>query len=205
MTSRRLTSLTSLTSLTWLACPLVISLLAQGEAWADASPGAKKKAAPRSKPLPLAARLRSLLPPGWQLQTKGLPKGIEGVALGPKTKEGRAVVTLSRLASEPDPEELASREARAFVVEQVDASPELAATRPVAASAASAASTVRDVSEFGAEAASGSAGDREVRYLISSGKPSYLLTIVAPKKSFDRTYRQIVALATRLRRSTSRR
>lgn len=188
--------------LTWMmaAYPVVLALLAPSIARGEASPGAKKKAPKRRAPLTLEARLRALLPNGWTLQTTGLPDGVEGLVLGPRTKDGRAVVTLSRLESRPNQEELSGPRAQAFLASQVDASPTISATRPFAPAAAA------DVSEFTAVAKpSEGAAPREVRYLVSSGKPSYLLTIVAPKKTFERTYRQVVKLATRLRRSTSRR
>ena len=141
--------------------------------------------------LTLVEEIQKLLPRGWSLETKGLPSGVAGVALGPRTAAGRAVVMVSVLDNGARDEELTDTDARAFLAESVQASP--------------VAGRVPGAAEFAAVAPVSGGEDRLVRYLVASGKPAYLLTLVAPKSSFDATYRQVVEIATRLRRSTSKR
>jgi hypothetical protein len=141
-------------------------------------------------------RIEKLLPRGWTLQTKSLPQGVAGVALGPVTKSGRAVVMLSVLEDGATEEELADRDAREWVTREVEASLAVAEVEAMAG--------VPGAAEFAAVATPAGTEERSVRYLVASGKPSYLLTVVAPKSTFETTYRQVVDIATRLRRSTAK-
>ena len=161
--------------------------------FAEASPdiALKKKAAQ----LTLLEQIKKLLPRGWTIETKGLPDGVAGLALGPATEAGRPVVMVSVLETGTRDEELTDQQARAFLARQVDTSEKIDQVRSVA-------DGVPGAAEFAAVAPNGSE-ERLVRYLVASGKPSYLLTVVAPKSSFDATYRQVVEIATRLRRSTA--
>lgn len=172
-----------LTSLSALA--LVFS---SGIAWASSPPKAalKQKAARLS----LVEQIKKLLPRGWSLETKGLPSGVAGVALGPATDTGRPVVMVSVLEGGTQETELADDQARAYLVDQVQAQP--------------VSDGVPGAAEFAAVAPMAGTEDRLVRYLVASGKPSYLLTVVAPKSTFEATYRQVVDIATRLRQSTSK-
>jgi hypothetical protein len=63
---------------------------------------------------------------------------------------------------------------------------------------------VQGAAEFAAVSPASGSEERLVRYLVASGKPSYLLTVVAPKSTFEATYRQVVDIATRLRRTTAK-
>ncbi len=184
-----------LTALATGLTALVASSLAYGEAAPEKT--AVAKVAKRTRPTTLFEEIQKLLPRGWTLQTEGLPAGVQGMALGPAGATGRAVVLLSVLDVGAKDEELTDRGARAFLVEEVDASPSVESLRPVAGGVAGAA-------EFSATAAVRGAEERIVRYLVASGTPSYLLTVVAPKSSFEATYRQVVEIATRLRRSTAK-
>ena len=156
----------------------------------SASPPSKQAAE-----VTLLEQITKLLPRGWTIETTGLPAGVAGIALGPATRGGRAVVMVSILEAGTRDDELSEREARAYLAESVEASPSVDAVSPVSGGVPGAA-------EFAAVAPMAGTEERLVRYLVASGKPSYLLTVVAPKSSFEATYRQVVDIATRLRRST---
>jgi hypothetical protein len=126
-----------------------------------------------------------------------LPVGVAGLALGPSTPNGRPVVMVSVLDPGTEEEQIDDERARQWVADNVDESPSVDQVRPVA-------DGVPGAAEFTAVAPIAGSEERLVRYLVASGKPSYLLTVVAPKSTFEATYRQVVDIATRLRRTTSK-
>lgn len=71
-----------------------VSLIIALSTVAEAGPPPK---APASKNAALT-RMRDLLPKDWTIELAGLPAGVEAMAFGPVTEEGRAVVIATRLA-----------------------------------------------------------------------------------------------------------
>jgi hypothetical protein len=178
----------------WL---LAASLLAPAVARAEAAPDKKVELREKAARLTLLEQIKKLLPRGWTLETAGLPAGVAGLALGPGSRIGRPVVLVSVLESGTPEEELVDQRARAWMADHVEASPGVESVEPVA-------DGVPGAAEFAAVAPAAGSEERLVRYLIASGKPSYLLTVVAPKSTFEATYRQVVEIATRLRRTTTK-
>ena len=182
------------TTVALLAMLCLSPSIARAEAAPERDKAALKKKAAR---LSLVEQIRKLLPRGWTLETKGLPAGVAGLALGPPTERGRAVVMVSVLEGGTREDELQDEQARTFLVERVEGSQNVDRVQPVA-------DGVPGAAEFAAVAPMAGSEERLVRYLVASGKPSYLLTVVAPKSSFEATYRQVVDIATRLRQSTAK-
>jgi hypothetical protein len=150
---------------------------------------------PKTTTTTLLEQIQKLLPRGWTVETRGVPPGVAGLALGPVTRTGRAVVMVSILEGGTQDEELSDAEARRYLADTVESSGAVGEVSPVA-------DGVPGAAEFAAVAPMSGSEERLVRYLVASGNPSYLLTVVAPKSSFESTYRQVVEIATRLRRST---
>jgi hypothetical protein len=148
---------------------------------------APSTATAESKGSSIESVIASLLPKRWTVETKDLPAGVRGVVLGPPSAAGRAVIMLTELDAAADASELMTERSRALLAERLGGArivqPSIAGTTEVSKSAPR---------------------EREIRYLVASGKPSYLLTIVAPRAIFDEAYALVVELATQLRRSTSR-
>ena len=61
---------------------------------ADGAGGKTASSVPRGLSARQWAQAKRMLPKGWTLKTRGLPSGVAVAALGPRSEQGRAVVTL---------------------------------------------------------------------------------------------------------------
>ena len=131
-------------------------------------------------------RIRSALPKGWRVRTSRLPGKLQGAALGPAEKGQRPVVTLSLLPALP---------LNSIERPQVQKALLAALHKALQKQGLDGLDALDEIKlsegwiEIGARAP---AQTQVLRYLIKPGDPSYLLTIIAPRARFQRTYEMLL-------------
>jgi hypothetical protein len=130
----------------------------------------------------VTARIRSMMPPGWTAETRGLARDVVVLFRGPAQKLGRATVTVARLPTrEPSANDAVAVEA-AFAESGMSVAYE--AQGP-----------------FGGPALETFRDGQWVRQWVVPGPVSYLVTVAAPKALIERTTMEVLKAAETFRQA----